>query len=232
MAELSNIWLIYSREHNGFWRPNRYGYTWAIEQAGRYTKQEADLICADAAVGRGQHGDDGPPEVAVIAPEAESQLAKAQAVVDAARKMRVHLSDAKLGAQDGGYAGLVHVFGRWDNELRQALSAFDQTTEQEAAPAGCLTDRSAAARGIQGAGHPNRDAPDPAGNIDALVLALKRHHQWHQEIGTLGFPDGSGGWCEVDMSLEYVDSLLCDQTIEALAAFDQTRDEKKENEDG
>lgn len=42
-----------------FWRPNRSGYTWSLDQAGRYTQAEAEGI-------RGlRHGDDWPVPLAV-----------------------------------------------------------------------------------------------------------------------------------------------------------------------
>lgn len=62
------IWLIYSREHNAWWGPNHCGYVLESDGAGRYTKDEADKICADACRGRGACGDDGVPEFAMLAP--------------------------------------------------------------------------------------------------------------------------------------------------------------------
>lgn len=58
-------WLVYSREHNAFWRPSAAGYTNLIEDAGRYTKAEAEAHCST----RDPRAKDDPPEVAVIAPE-------------------------------------------------------------------------------------------------------------------------------------------------------------------
>lgn len=34
-------YLIWSNEHRAWWRPNAHGYTVHIEQAGRYTRDEA-----------------------------------------------------------------------------------------------------------------------------------------------------------------------------------------------
>lgn len=69
------IWIILSNEHSAFWRPNMAGYTRILEEAGRYTKEEAEEIC------KSRHG--GNPdingvyaEVALIAPEAEKHEAK------------------------------------------------------------------------------------------------------------------------------------------------------------
>lgn len=40
--------LIWSNEHEGWWRPNRQGYTAHKHQAGFYTFDEAVNICIDA----------------------------------------------------------------------------------------------------------------------------------------------------------------------------------------
>jgi len=34
-------YLIWSNEHRSWWRPNRVGYTQHIEQAGRYSRDDA-----------------------------------------------------------------------------------------------------------------------------------------------------------------------------------------------
>lgn len=77
-------WLIYSREHNMFWGPNRCGYTSDIAQAGRYTKDDADKLCGM----RDPQPDGTPSEIAVIAPEA--------AAVILALTARVERMDAAL----------------------------------------------------------------------------------------------------------------------------------------
>ncbi len=57
-------YLIYSHEHGAWWRPRRLGYTGAIAEAGHYSAEEAEQICADAAYGwRGGL----PPEVMIAA---------------------------------------------------------------------------------------------------------------------------------------------------------------------
>jgi hypothetical protein len=38
-------WLIWSNEHNAWWRPNAYGYTENIEEAGRYILSDARKHC-------------------------------------------------------------------------------------------------------------------------------------------------------------------------------------------
>lgn len=62
-------WLIYSREHNAWWGPHYAGYFMDIESAGRYTKAEAERVCADACRGRTEWSDTGDPEFAMLAPE-------------------------------------------------------------------------------------------------------------------------------------------------------------------
>jgi len=62
------IWLIYSREHNAFWRPARCGYTPLVHEAGRYTYADASAICYEA--NKYVKDERDPKEVAVVAPEA------------------------------------------------------------------------------------------------------------------------------------------------------------------
>lgn len=44
----SPLYLIWSNEHNAWWRPESCGYTTFIESAGRYSKDEAEDICSSA----------------------------------------------------------------------------------------------------------------------------------------------------------------------------------------
>lgn len=57
-------WLVYSREHNLWWRPNASGYTHHMSEAGRYSQADATKHCLSRS-----RGDDGPPEFMVPAPE-------------------------------------------------------------------------------------------------------------------------------------------------------------------
>jgi hypothetical protein len=41
-------WLVWSTEHQGFWRHGAFGYTQEPDKAARYTEAEAKKICADA----------------------------------------------------------------------------------------------------------------------------------------------------------------------------------------
>lgn len=45
---MSEPYLIWSNEHNAWWRPNSQGYTHSIEAAGRYGLQEAIRVSNQA----------------------------------------------------------------------------------------------------------------------------------------------------------------------------------------
>lgn len=45
-------WLIWSLEHNGWWKPNNCGYTQSIKEAGRYSYPEAREILQGANYGK------------------------------------------------------------------------------------------------------------------------------------------------------------------------------------
>lgn len=45
---LSAPWLIWSNEHAAWWGPGERGYTTVIEEAGRYTREEAEAIVRNA----------------------------------------------------------------------------------------------------------------------------------------------------------------------------------------
>jgi len=49
-------YLIYSREHNAWWRDNRAGYTFEEEEAGRYSLKEAKAIVARSKMGWNRAG--------------------------------------------------------------------------------------------------------------------------------------------------------------------------------
>lgn len=50
-------WVIWSNEHDAWWRPNRNGYTTLFRDAGLYTYDEAVHICAGANWGCSGDGD-------------------------------------------------------------------------------------------------------------------------------------------------------------------------------
>ena len=59
------MYLIWSNEHGGWWRPAEIGYTTELGEAGRYTEERADDIVSEA--GDGPSGE--PNEVMVVAPK-------------------------------------------------------------------------------------------------------------------------------------------------------------------
>jgi len=48
MTDQDDDVVIWSVEHEGWWRPNRLGYTDTLADAGRYTREDADEIVEDA----------------------------------------------------------------------------------------------------------------------------------------------------------------------------------------
>ncbi len=47
---------------------------------------------------------------------------------------------------------------------------------------------------------------------------LQEHHAHHLQKGTIGLPDGKGGWIEIDNGAEYSDCDLYEQTVAALGS--------------
>lgn len=45
---LNREWLIWSFEHNAWWKPNEMGYTESRDSAGRYTIERATKIVEQA----------------------------------------------------------------------------------------------------------------------------------------------------------------------------------------
>ena len=79
-------YVVFSWEHNAFWRPARCGYTRIIEKAGRYSREEAEAICRDAdyrtyAEQKNADPDVPPSEICFPAPEAADLLDKAKAAL-------------------------------------------------------------------------------------------------------------------------------------------------------
>lgn len=56
------VCLIWSIEHNSWWRPNHAGYTEKREEAGRYTFTEALAVLKSANI----RNDDTPNEAIVV----------------------------------------------------------------------------------------------------------------------------------------------------------------------
>ena len=61
---MSDNYLIWSNEHQLWWRPNSRGYTSDLDQAGRYTRDEAIVISVTAHDGWGD-GEKVPDEIPV-----------------------------------------------------------------------------------------------------------------------------------------------------------------------
>jgi hypothetical protein len=62
---MTDLWLIWSNEHRAWWGANRWGlHTTEIEEAGRYSREDAAAIVAQATI----VPRDPPNEVAVLAP--------------------------------------------------------------------------------------------------------------------------------------------------------------------
>lgn len=61
--------------------------------------------------------------------------------------------------------------------------------------------------------------PAPVVPAEGLERALLAHHEWHQRLGVIVFPpeDDQDGPTEIDMSAEYADSRLHEQTVAALS---------------
>lgn len=45
---MNDLYLIWSLEHHAWWRPNSCGYTNCFQEAGIYTKADAERICENA----------------------------------------------------------------------------------------------------------------------------------------------------------------------------------------
>jgi hypothetical protein len=68
-APQSKVWLVWSNEHRAWWAPDRCGYRQRVDEAGRYTCEEAMACCA-------MRSNTGiPPEVMVPSPEYLESLA-------------------------------------------------------------------------------------------------------------------------------------------------------------
>lgn len=75
-------WLVYSREHNAFWKPNEHGYINTVDGAGRYTHEHAEEI----VTGANRYCDRlSPNEVMVLAPEVNAQVTALTTERDALR---------------------------------------------------------------------------------------------------------------------------------------------------
>lgn len=58
MTDIEKKWLIWSNEHDAWWRPNHAGYTFKVVEAGLYSYAEALKITAQANLACGPIVDD------------------------------------------------------------------------------------------------------------------------------------------------------------------------------
>lgn len=71
--------LIWSTEHNAYWRPDSAGYTRIQSEAGRYSEQEAQAICDSNSRRSGSTLDECvPAEIMMVAPEEVSVIRHAR----------------------------------------------------------------------------------------------------------------------------------------------------------
>ncbi len=90
-------YLIFSNQKRMWWRANRLGYTDIVDEAGRYTRDEAEAIVADATVdGQLTHrrvdpftGDEYSclDEVMLLAPESTPTDSQPSAVLPRVREL-------------------------------------------------------------------------------------------------------------------------------------------------
>ena len=71
-----SLYLVWSHEHGAWWGPQNRGYFTRIQDAGRYTREDALSICALAR--DGWDGDRRPSEV----PVREEDLAECLAIFE------------------------------------------------------------------------------------------------------------------------------------------------------
>ena len=58
--------------------------------------------------------------------------------------------------------------------------------------------------------------PKPRPNWRRRGGLLAKHHAHHLQKGTIGLPNGTGGWVEIDNAAEYGDSALYAETVAKL----------------
>lgn len=131
----AEIWLVWSHEHNAWWRPNCAGYTLHIAAAGRYTKTKADEICQSRSPSR--FADDPPREVAVIAPEVEQQLATRDRLAAEVAELKVILearpnanNNESLQSAIRSIKDAFYVSGK-KADLKDAIDAASQLLDGE-----------------------------------------------------------------------------------------------------
>lgn len=108
-------WLVYSREHNLWWRAERCGYTVDRAKAGRYTQEEAESICKTVSRRVLDDIDEGPSEFAVldIDPSDAAELERLRKVEDeAAKHILQFLSADTIPPNDAVTSWRNHFYAR------------------------------------------------------------------------------------------------------------------------
>ena len=103
----ARIWLVYSREHEAWWRPASDGYTTSIAEAGRYTKAEAARHCT--SVDRMLDGQT--KEFAHLAPEVADRIEELERDVTVTWPTRV----AKCGVRIAELEAIVEKLPRMED---------------------------------------------------------------------------------------------------------------------
>lgn len=109
-------------------------------------------------------------------------------------------------------------------EADQALRSANMYSEAMHA---AIRERDEALKAAKGVGHDWLELMEERDGYkakrDALAKALRKHHQWHLDIGRVIFPataEDSASY-ELDLSAEYCDSGLYEETTEVLAALER-----------
>lgn len=117
------IWLVYSREHNAFWRPDQRGYTYDIAAAGRYTEADALECCQDRDPQPGKC----PSEIAVVAPEAAAEIRRLRSDIAAMNDFVDRTLDGLSTARADGearYRAGIEAAAKWHDDHAQRCESF------------------------------------------------------------------------------------------------------------
>lgn len=90
------IWLVWSNEHNAWWKPNACGYTTTQEAAGRYTWAEAHRHAAKRSP-----SDTGlPDELVVPAPECAALYSASPKLLSLLERVEKMFKEAGHGSHE------------------------------------------------------------------------------------------------------------------------------------
>ena len=94
----ARIWLVYSREHEAWWRPASAGYTMSIAEAGRYTKAEAARHCTSVD----RMSDGQTKEFTHLAPEVADRIEELERDVTVTWPTRVAKCGTRIAELEAG----------------------------------------------------------------------------------------------------------------------------------